>query len=89
MHSFIIASAALLLSYIFDIKFLEQALVAYILHLILDLITHKDYGPRFLWPISDKYTLRGVIQWDKKISIIIIYTLTAVIVLAKYMLLNY
>ncbi|MGQ4894407.1 MAG: metal-dependent hydrolase [Candidatus Njordarchaeia archaeon] len=51
---------------------------AIIVHLIIDVFTHKSFGPRFLWPFLDKYAPSGAIDWFNWKIIIAYYVILAI-----------
>ncbi|MHA1665619.1 MAG: metal-dependent hydrolase [Candidatus Njordarchaeales archaeon] len=50
---------------------------AIIVHIIIDVFTHKNIGPRFLWPLLDRYAPSGAIDWFNWKIIIVYYVILA------------
>ena len=70
MHSIFVLPLIFLTVYcILKVEAILYLVASIYLHLLLDMITHKDSGPRFLWPLLDRYYPRGLGQWeDLKVS---------------------
>jgi len=74
MHSLLLLPIILTVVYItwHDIRVLLLLASVY-LHILTDILTHRDFGPRFLWPLVDTYYPRGIIQWEDRKSLVALY----------------
>ncbi|MEX0569538.1 MAG: hypothetical protein Q6363_010355 [Candidatus Njordarchaeota archaeon] len=66
LHSIFIPIPILGLSMFLPFKELRLFSLAYIFHIILDIISHRNRGPRYFWPIYDKFVLKGLFNWNIK-----------------------
>ena len=79
MHSFFLLP--LMGMAIYGILRLSSAIIFTLsvsLHILLDVLTHKTKGPRFLWPLKDYYSPKGLVDWSKIPVMITYYLLIAI-----------
>jgi len=87
IHSFFFIPIILILLYVFIGAYvLIKIVVAYYLHLLFDIFTHRDFGPRFCWPFIDSYFPRGVIQWENTGTIFILYSLSIFALVLRFLI---
>jgi len=55
------------------------------LHLFMDFITHRHWGPRFLWPLVDKLFPTGPLQWENKNVSITIYAIIITLLMLRFL----
>ena len=71
-HSLFLFPSVLLLAYFITGAQSALYLVGSVyLHLFLDILTHREHGPKFLWPLSNKHIPKGLIQWEDWRAIIV------------------
>ena len=70
LHSFFIIPIAFYLLSFINQLFLSLA-VGFTLHIVVDVFSHKEHGPRFFWPFKDEYIRLGFFQWrtDKRVYV--------------------
>lgn len=84
-HSLLIAPSIIITLYIITLNnnFI-YILAGLYSHLFLDVLVHKDDGPRFMYPILDHHYPRGILQWGDLNATVGIYLTLLVAFLIKY-----
>jgi len=84
LHSVFLLPVILMSTYIITKNsFFLYLFEAVCLHLLVDMLTHKYHGPRFLWPIIDEFFPRGLVQWHDKKALVIMYCIVVPLFLLK------
>ena len=84
MHSFLILPPIFTIIYLLvRVQGFMLLAESVLLHLVLDVITHRDHGPRFLWPLTDRYYPRGLGQWSDKRIMLLTYICGVMLLLAS------
>ncbi len=85
IHSFIFWSIILLPIYVLtgSVEVFYFGASIY-LHLLADLVTHRDFGPRFFWPLIDDYFPRGLVQWENKYVFVSIWVIICLLLAVAF-----
>lgn len=83
LHSLIIYIPLMIPALIFSLTCMANFLYALYLHLILDIFTHKTHGPKFLWPITDKYMPRGLVDWEEIDKSALLYVIAFILFIIR------